>query len=158
MKTYLHNLNDRERWMVIITAIVVFIYGYYLVLYAPLHNKVQQKTEELTEKTQTLDWLQKVRQQKHAGPKKKQIDNSQLLTLLATQLQKNDTLKFPYQLQQTGSGDIQLSFAKVPFNVFMSWLAAIDNKYTMKVKQFDVERTDRPGVCKLVVILSAPSP
>ena len=155
MKNYLQNLNERERWTVIFTFIVVFVYGYYVLLYSPLNNKVSQKSEELQEKNQTLAWMNSVRQEAHHQQKKQSVDNNKLLTLLASQLKESDTLKFPYQLQQTGSGEIQLTFASVPFNLFMKWLEAMDSKYVIHVKQFDVEPTDKPGMAKLMIILSA---
>ncbi len=155
MKHYLNTLNEREKWMVIIAAVFLFAYGYYLLLYAPLSNKVTQKTTQLNEKIETLAWMQKVKQQGHSTKTKQTLDNSQLLTLLATQLKDNPTLKFPYQLQQTGSGDIQLTFDAVPFKLFMSWLAKINERYTITIKQFDVQHSETPGITKLMIIISA---
>ena len=141
--------------MVVITALCLFIYCYYFFLYAPLSNKVTQKSTQLVEKIETLAWMEKVRQQAHSPKTKQTVDNSQLLTLLAAQLKDNATLKFPYQLQQTGTGDIQLSFDEVPFKLFMSWLAKINERYTIKIKQFDVSHTETPGVTKLMILMSA---
>lgn len=155
MKHYLSTLNERERWMVIAAVFCVFIYCYYLLLYAPLSNKVTQKSVQLTEKIETLAWMQKVKEQAHPKKTKQTVDNSQLLTLFATQLKENATLKFPYQLQQTGSGDIQLTFDAVPFKLFMGWLAKINDRYTITIKQFDVQHSEKPGITKLMIIISA---
>ncbi|APF03493.1 TPA: GspM family type II secretion system protein LspM [Legionella pneumophila] len=154
MKTYLNTLNDREKWMVIVASISLLIYGYYLLLYAPLSNQVNQKSTQLIEKTETLEWMKQVRMQKRSAKRKESVDNSQLLTILASQLKNNKTLKFPYQLQQTGSGDIQLTFDAVPFQNFIQWLAKINELYSINIKQFDVERTSTPGVTRLMIILS----
>ncbi|HAT2048639.1 TPA: type II secretion system protein M [Legionella pneumophila] len=154
MKTYLNTLNDREKWMVIVASISLLIYGYYLLLYAPLSNQVNQKSTQLIEKTETLEWMKQVRMQKRSANRKESVDNSQLLTILASQLKNNKTLKFPYQLQQTGSGDIQLTFDAVPFQNFIQWLAKINELYSINIKQFDVERTSTPGVTRLMIILS----
>ncbi|HAT6979223.1 TPA: type II secretion system protein M [Legionella pneumophila] len=154
MKTYLNTLNEREKWMVIVASISLLIYGYYLLLYAPLSNQVNQKSTQLIEKTETLEWMKQVRMQKRSAKRKESVDNSQLLTILASQLKNNKTLKFPYQLQQTGSGDIQLTFDAVPFQNFIQWLAKINELYSINIKQFDVERTSTPGVTRLMIILS----
>ncbi|HGT2644171.1 TPA: GspM family type II secretion system protein LspM [Legionella pneumophila] len=155
MKTYLNTLNDREKWMVIVAGVSLFIYGYYLLLYAPLSNQVNQKSTQLIEKTETLEWMNQVRMQKRSAKRKESVDNSQLLTILASQLKNNKTLKFPYQLQQTGSGDVQLTFDAVPFQNFIQWLAKINEVYSINIKQFDVEKTSTPGVTRLMIILSA---
>ncbi|MFO2503426.1 GspM family type II secretion system protein LspM [Legionella pneumophila serogroup 1] len=154
MKTYLNTLNDREKWMVIVAGVSLFIYGYYLLLYAPLSNQVNQKSTQLIEKTETLEWMKQVRMQKRSAKRKESVDNSQLLTILASQLKNNKTLKFPYQLQQTGSGDVQLTFDEVPFQNFIQWLAKINEVYSINIKQFDVEKTSTPGVTRLMIILS----
>ncbi|MFO3441641.1 GspM family type II secretion system protein LspM [Legionella pneumophila serogroup 1] len=154
MKTYLNTLNDREKWMVIVAGVSLFIYGYYLLLYAPLSNQVNQKSTQLIEKTETLEWMKQVRMQKRSAKRKESVDNSQLLTMLASQLKNNKTLKFPYQLQQTGSGDVQLTFDAVPFQNFIQWLAKINEVYSINIKQFDVEKTPTPGVTRLMIILS----
>lgn len=154
MKTYLNTLNDREKWMVIVAGVSLFIYGYYLLLYAPLSNQVNQKSTQLIEKTETLEWMKQVRMQKRSTKRKESVDNSQLLTILASQLKNNKTLKFPYQLQQTSSGDVQLTFDAVPFQNFIQWLAKINEVYSINIKQFDVEKTPTPGVTRLMIILS----
>nr|WP_282596075.1 GspM family type II secretion system protein LspM [Legionella pneumophila] len=140
--------------MVIVAGVSLFIYGYYLLLYAPLSNQVNQKSTQLIEKTETLEWMKQVRMQKRSTKRKESVDNSQLLTILASQLKNNKTLKFPYQLQQTSSGDVQLTFDAVPFQNFIQWLAKINEVYSINIKQFDVEKTSTPGVTRLMIILS----
>ncbi len=154
MKSYWNSLNERERWMVIITALCLVSYFYYMIIYTPLSNNVTQQSNQLIEKMETLAWMNKVKSQSHSKTKQS-VDNSQLLTVLATQLKDDPTLKFPYQLQQTGPGDIQLTFDAVPFNLFMGWLTKINEKYIITIKQFDVDHTNTPGVTHLMIIISA---
>ncbi|MGM9453278.1 GspM family type II secretion system protein LspM [Legionella bozemanae] len=158
MKAYLSTLNEREKWMLIGTALCLFLYVYYLFLYSPLSQRVTQKSTQLAEKTATLNWMQKIRQQSHVKQtKKKTVDNSQLLTTLATQLKDDPTLKFPYQLQQTGSGDIQLTFDAVAFNLFIAWLERINQHYAITVKQFEADRSKTPGIARLMILISSAS-
>lgn len=152
MTHYLSTLNEREKWMVVITALGLFMYCYYLLLYAPLHSKVLQQTMQLQEKMETLTWMQQIKQQGLAIKTKRTVDNSQLLTLLAKQLKEN-ILKFPYQIQQTSSGDIQLTFDAAPFNLVMRWLAQINKRYTVIIKQLEVQRSKTPGITKLMILI-----
>lgn len=156
MKAYLSTLNEREKWMLISAVLCLFLYVYYLFLYSPLNQQVSQKSTQLVEKTATLSWMQKIRQQSQRKQTKKQtVDNSQLLTTLATQLKNDPTLKFPYQLQQTGSGDIQLTFDAVAFNLFIVWLEKINQHYAITVKQFEADRSKAPGVTRLMILISS---
>jgi len=155
VKSYLSTLNEREKWMVLGAALCIFVYIYYLLLYSPLASQVEARQVQLIEKMQTLEWLNKVKNIKSTKKVKQSVDNSQLLTLLATQLKNSTTLRFPYQLQQTSSGEIQLSFDQVPFKVFMEWLVNINNKYNINIKQFDVNKSATPGITQLMIILNA---
>ena len=157
MKNYLSTLNEREKMMVIGAALCLILYCYYLFLYSPLSHQVDQKTTQLQEKTVTLSWMKTVEQGHHKPKTKKSVDNSQLLTLMATKLKSDSTLKFPYQLQQTGTGDIQLTFDEVAFNSFIAWLEKINEKYSITLKQFNAERGSTAGLVKVMVIISAES-
>lgn len=155
MKTYWNAMNERERWMVVIGLFCLLAYGYYLLLYAPLSNQVKSEAKQLIEKNRTLAWMKKLTPPKNGLQNKQKMDNSQLLTLIGTKLKKTTLLKYPYQLQQTGTGDIQLSFDQVPFNAFIHWLIAINQHYALHVKQFDANNTDKSGLVKLMIIISA---
>lgn len=155
MKAYLNSLNERERWMVVLGGLSLILYCYYIFLYAPINNRVQQKSAILTEQIDTLNWMKKVQGEAHSTKTKKTVDNNQLLTLLATQLKQDDELKSAYQIQQTASGEIQLSFETVPFSLFMKWLAEINKEYSIIIKQLNVEHSNTPGVTRLTVIITS---
>ncbi len=155
MKTYLSTLNERERWMLLAAGLCLIFYCYYLFFYSPLSYQVTQKSKQLEEKTATLEWMQKVRQQSQVSKTKKVVDNTQLLAILATQLKNDTTLKFPYQLQQTSTGDIQLTFDAVAFNLFIVWLEKFNRRYAITLKQFNAEHTTTPGVAHVMILISA---
>lgn len=155
MKAYLNTLNEREKWMVVAALICLVLYCYYLFLYAPLRHQVDLKSTQLVEKISTLEWMKKVKQQHHKPKTKETVDNSQLLTILATQLKEDFPAQYPYQLQQTGAGDIQLTFDAVVFNSFIAWLEKLNERYAITLKQFNAERTPTSGVVHVMVLLSA---
>lgn len=155
MITYWHNLNEREKWMVGIGALCLLFYLFYILLYSPLTSAVNEKAKQLIEKQETLAWMQTVRQQPKNQKVPQMINNAKLLALIGNQLNSGSLRQFPYQLQQTGPGDIQLSFDQVPFSQFLSWLWALGNDYAITLKQFSAERTETPGVVKLMVIITA---
>ncbi|WED42093.1 type II secretion system protein M [Legionella cardiaca] len=154
MINYWNNLNERERWMVSIAAVCIGAYLFYLLVYSPLVTAVSSKAAQLQEKKETLTWMQQVRQQPKNKRVPQSITNAKLLALIGSQLNSGALRKFVYQLQQTGSGDIQLSFEQVPMQPFLSWLWALSNDYTVILKQLSVERTDIPGVVKVTIIIA----
>ena len=154
MNVYWSNLNERERWILSLGALFCVLYLFYLLIYSPLTSAVHDKSQQLAEKQETLVWMQHVRQQYKIKKAPETLTSSKLLTVLAEQLNATSFKQFPYQLQQTGASDIQLIFEKVPYNAFMSWLWSINEKYTISIKQLNAERTDTPGVVKLMIVIA----
>lgn len=152
---YWNNLNVRERWMAAIGSFCALFYLFYLLIYSPLVSAVSNKSKQLIEKQETLAWMQQVRQQPKNQKKTQVITNAKLLALIGNQLTNNAFRHFTYQLQQTGSGDIQLSYDRIPYNQFLSWLWSLSNDYAITLKQLTVERTDTPGIVKLMLVLAA---
>ena len=153
MIAYWNNLNDRERWMLSIGGVCCVVFLFYLLIYSPLVNRVYDKKQQLIEKKETLAFLQKAKIQQQSTKKVQVLSESKLLTVLAEQLKVTSFHRSLYQLQQTGSGDIQLSFDEVPFNAFISWLWSMSEQYAFLIKQFNAERTPTPGVVKVVLII-----
>ncbi|TAL65371.1 MAG: type II secretion system protein M [Legionella sp.] len=154
MKDYFNSLNEREKWMVLIAGVCLVVYSFYYFIYSPLSTRVSDRSTQLVEKIDTLNWMKKIKQEHHSLKKKQNISNSQLLTLIANQLKKDNTLNFPFQLQQTSSGEIQLSFDEVPLSLFVAWLMKINDQYAISIKQFDIERTKTAGIVKLMIIIN----
>lgn len=155
MIAYWQNLNERERWMVGIAAVAVVVYGFYLFIYSPLTLAVNTRTQQLKEKSETLVWMRGVKGQRGQHRPPQAIDNSKLLSVIASQLSSKPFSPFPYQLEQTGVGDIQLSFEQIPYAAILRWLWALNNDYTVTLKQIRMDKTDTPGVVKLMVLLAA---
>ena len=152
--TYWANLNERERITVSIGIIVCVGYLFYLLIYAPLINAVHHQTKALLEKQETLAWMQQVRAQHQLKQPPKALTSTKLLAVLAFQLKTTSFKQFPYQLQQTGAGEIQLIFDQVPYNAFIAWVWSVSEKYTITIKQLNVERMPTPGVVKVTMMIA----
>lgn len=152
--TYWKSLNEREQGSLGFAGLFCIIYLFYLVIYSPLISAVANKDLQLQDKRETLAWMQKIQQQYRQISKKTQaIDNSKLLSLIASELGKPAFSAFPYQMQQTGSGDIELSFEKIPYNAFITWLWEISHHYTIHIKELHIEHSETPGIVKLNLLI-----
>lgn len=154
LKNYWSGLTERERIIAAVGGTCTLIYLFYLLIYSPLSTAVSTKTKQLIEKKETLSWMQQVRNQPKNQKQVESLTNTKLLALIGTQLSDNKFKQFPYQLQQTGPGDIQLSFDKVPYILFLSWLWTLKSHYKITIKQFTADKTDTPGLVKLLIVLT----
>lgn len=154
MKIDWSRFNERERWMLGIGGVCAGLYVLYALLYAPLTDAVENKRQERIEKQETLVWMQQASQQQKSTHARKQVSTSTLLTVLAHQLKKTSFHQMPYQLEQTGGGDIQLSFDAVPYTSVMMWLHDMTQQYACLIKQLNIEATKTPGVVKWMLVIS----
>lgn len=154
MKMYWNGLNHREQWMLGFGGVFCFFLLLYLLLFAPLNKAVHDKSQQLVEKQKTYVWMQQARLQHGTAKVHQVLSNGKLLTVLASQLKSTSFHRLPYQLQQTGAGDLQLSFDLVPYNAFMTWLWSFNQQYAFSIKQFSAERTDTPGVVKIMLTIT----
>ncbi len=155
MRTYWQNLNERERWLVSGTAIILGFYLFYLFLYSPLSAALTQQKTQLLEKKETLAWMQQAALKTNNQNKAQLINSSKLLTIIANQLATNSLKNFPYQLQQTGTNELHLTFEQVPFNPFLLWLWELSKNYGLVIKQLTVEPVTSAGIVKLTLKLEA---
>lgn len=154
MKNYWSSLNDRERLTLGLGVVFCICYLFYLLVYAPLTRAVNNASARLSEKKETLQWMQEVRQEYKVKKMPQVLTSSKLLTVLADSLNKTSFKQFPYQLQQTGVSDIQLVFEQVPYNAFIVWLWNMSERYIIVIKQLNIEKTETAGVVKLSLIIT----
>lgn len=158
MKTWVLNhwthLNERERWTLGVGVGFCCICLFYYLLYSPLTTAVHTNSQQWLEKQETLKWMQQIRQEYPSEKTSKTVTSTQFLTILDARLAKTAFKQFNYQLQQTGVGDIKLTFDNVPYTLFFDWLRSFNQEYVFTIKQFTADSTDTPGVVKLMVIFA----
>tara|TARA_Y100000588_G_C14176112_1_gene891421 strand:- start:21 stop:488 length:468 start_codon:yes stop_codon:yes gene_type:complete len=155
MKQYWFNLSLRDRWALAIGVVVVSIYLFYTLVLSSLWTAVDSKAQLYVEKKQTLLWMDSVKNFDINDTKAQKVTNTQFLTIVSTQLKEKSFKTYPFELQQTGTGDVQLTFESVPFNMLMRWLYKLNTTYQFEVKQLKAERLATPGLVKMTIVLSA---
>ena len=155
---YWKSLNERDQLSLSIGSIVGIAYLFYLLIYSPLTTAVANSTQQHQDRRETLIWMQKTQQQYRQPTKAVQpINSSKLLSLIAAEFKKPNFKAFTYQLQQTGSGDVQLNFEKVPYNQLMKWLWEITHQYVIHIKEIHVEHAaepTKPGMVKFNLLIT----
>lgn len=152
MKAHWQQLNERDQAAVAIAAVCVIAYLLYVVVFAPLSTMVSQARTHWKEKTNTLIWMQRAQQNYSHEKRPQTVEAGNLLSLLTQVLKQTSFQRFPYQLAQTNTGEIQLSFEDVPYNAFIAWLRDQSSRYTLTIKSMDMNKTKVAGVVKVSVI------
>lgn len=148
-------LSNRDRLALILGLSTLLIFIFYQFIYSPLTESVAMKTQQLKEKKATVAWLNTIQIGKKTKDKAQSISKTRLLSLIGSELQSPTLKNFPAQVEQTGLGDIQVSFDKVPYNPFMSWLWKLNKAYAIQLKQVNIEKTETAGVVKVMLVIAA---
>ena len=105
-------------------------------------------------KEKLLTWLRGAQQQYHAAHPITHMNASQILAIITEQLKQSSFKEFPYQLQQSGQGEVQLLFAEVPYNAYMHWVWGLSQRYGIHIQQWQVERGSMDGVVKASITMT----
>lgn len=152
IKNHFEQLNTREQIMVSVTSVIVIFYLVYLFIFEPITVAQSEALKQLQEKRETLAWMQQVKHHAGQSSRQKVQDTSQLLAIITEQLSQSGLKPFPYQLQQSGGGNVQLSYEKVPFNPFIEWMISFQADYSITVQQLTATKQDQEGMVKLTVV------
>jgi general secretion pathway protein M len=119
-----------------------------------LVSAVEERKAAWIEKKTTLLWMQQAQRAYAHEQQPTRVTAATLLSVLTELLTHVSFQRFPYQLEQTSSGDIQLTFDAVPYNLFVSWLQTQSKQYTLVIKSLYLSKTDTPGVVKAAVVFT----
>lgn len=155
MKNYWNSLNERERNLLSLMGIVVGLYLLYLLIISPIQNQLEEKRQRLISQQDTLLWMQKLQASGKPAKNLLPLSKNQLPGMISQQLKTANLSRFSYQIEQTGTGDTQLQFEQVPFKTFFVWLKKIHETYQINIKQLHVDKKQRAGTVKLLIVLSA---
>lgn len=154
IKAYFEQLNTRERNMLIVAGVLLAFYLFYALIYSPLANAVASKKMTLAENKSTLLWMEDVYGKHHGLKQPEVLTSEKLLTLLSNQLKASKFKNTKYQIEQTNTGDISISFQDVSYNELMKWLWNFCGKHALSIKQFTATSKRSAGVVSATVVLS----
>ncbi len=147
-------MSQREQRLLQGLGGVLVLLVLYVLIYSPWMHAIEAKQQRLEEKKATYLWM-KTQHQQHPGVRKL-VNESQLLSLIAHDLDTSAFKSFPYHLQQTGEHRILLTYETVPYVAFMAWLWDLSTHVQVSLEQWTADRTAVPGLVKLRVIFLLP--
>lgn len=152
IKQQWQRLTEREQRLLLIGGLCLSLLFFYMGIWMPLSHAIVEAQHAIIEKEATQRWLQQVEQQVKGGVTP--LTNNALLPLISEQLNATTFQSYPYQLQQTTEGKLQLSFERVPYRVWISWLWSLSKQYHPTLQQLEVTRLPEEGMVKVSVLFS----
>lgn len=158
MKDWWENLQSREQNMVLLATIVVGIFLFYLIAWAPLVTARDNKRQQVENNQQLLSWMtvksSEIKQLKLTNPNLLNRDNKRSLLAivdsLANQLGLRAAIK---RIEPDGPHNATIWIEEMNFDALIHLLGQLDKRSNVKVKQADVSKLDQPGVVKAKIVL-----
>lgn len=157
MRDWWLNLSFREKQTVALGALALSILFLYLIIWAPLANKLDVLSNRIQHDQTLLKWMRETDKQIKLYEKnlQKNLANSaSLLSIVQDQLNKSPFAKNVTQLHQADAGTVQMNLDKVSFDKLLVWLNQIWNQHQIFVEEMSVTPSETPGVVQVNLVLS----
>ena len=147
LKQWFYTLQTRERVLVVTAAVITAILIFYMLIWSPLNNAVQENQKALNNEQELVTWLQEqsVRARLLNDSGNVQRFNGSL-TQLVNQTTRGTNIAIS-RLQPIGE-NLQVTIDSVPFNDLLAWLDTLENR-GVTILQSDIVDTDESGVVQV---------
>ena len=159
LRNWFDSLQPRERVMVLVTALVLVVTLFYVVVWEPLHKGLQQELEKRDNLQKSLAWMQgaaqEVRALRAAGVSGQRRNNKVpvSLTIEKTAASSGITSKLG-KLESSGKNSARARLDNVDFNQMILWLNTVEQTYGIAASSVNIESTDKPGLVNARITFS----
>lgn len=148
-------ISARERLLTILSGLFILLAVIYWGAWQPLSNQLAKSQSDLQRAQQTLAWVQeKAPELANMGNAKSSGQRSSAsLANIINSSARQYKVKFSRVINKKDK--IEVWIAEIEFDLFVAWLASLDNKYSVNVVNADVSKTDKAGYVKVNRLLLA---
>lgn len=164
MNQWWAGLAQRERRLVIIGAIAVFITLMYLLVVEPFVTHVKELDTSVSQQTELLQWMRNSEQQvsrlrANSGSTKQVTSGGGSLLALVDQTAKRSKLGAAIKrVEPEGGQGVRLWLEQASFDNVLLWLAQIKQTHGVEVSRISVEQPDSPGIVNARISLQRGAP
>jgi general secretion pathway protein M len=151
MKQHWDQFNKREQTTMLIGGGVLALLLFVFFVWRPMLAQTQHLKSKISTGQQTLAWMQKaIPELKAQKPKttRQVIEPDAFLSTMSASLSASKIQNKPSKFSQSADNKLDIQYDSVGFNHLVDWLAAVSQRYQVRIVQLDVEHTDKPGMVK----------
>lgn len=121
--------EPRERWLIIIGAVVVVIGGWYNLVQQPLQQDIARYQQRNQNDQQTLDWMRGAAKQIQAqgGPSNSSLKGS-LLSVADSSLRRLGLGSALQRIQPDDQSNVKIWLENANFETLLRWFAQMENQ------------------------------
>ena len=162
MKAWLESLAARERIMVIVGATALVLFLLYALIWSPVRSGYLDLQESVAVKRDTAVWMQESAQRlaqlkRSRGPVARGLGGQSLLALADKTARSDGLADALKRVEPEGSNNVKVWLEGASFDVVISWLGSLSNKYGINVDTVTLERvSEMAGRVNARLTLQAP--
>ena len=143
------SLPYRDRILVIFTSIILAITLFYLLVWEPVHQALEQQQQQYKSQQEIVSWMQEaaaeVKILQRSGAKII-TSNNQPVSLIIEQTANNSGLKNNLgKLESSGKEGARVNIDAASFNQMLIWLNTLEKQHGVIVTSASIERAEKPG-------------
>ncbi len=157
LKARFAELQPRERWIVAGGSLLVLLVAIYILVLAPLHTAVNERSTRIVQKQQDLAWMQSVAPQLSALVAAMPSVNSSgesMVVLIANSASSGNVAAALTGQTPDGPDGVRVRFEGVGFDALVVWLGALQRDYGIRVKDAEITRMAQLGQVNASLTLS----
>jgi len=149
LKAWYAGLEERERRMVSVGAIVLAILLVFGGIVLPLDSAVSSAIKTKETRAADLAWMRINAPEVRAGSATLMTDTSEAPVVLVDRIGREAGLGGALRgTQPSGAGGtgVRVQLEAAPFDTMITWLATLDEHYGLSIESISVDRAARPGI------------
>lgn len=157
MKEWWNNLALREKQMLTLGALALFITLFYLFIWSPIDETTAALRKQIRSNQELLTWMENADQKLQAlakAPAQTVPAEGSLLSIVQKQINQTPFVSALTQLHQGENDSVQLTFQKVNFDKLIAWLTQLVQENGLVISQLTVIPTDKPGITGVDLVIN----
>jgi general secretion pathway protein M len=156
LRTWYAGLQQREQRVVAVGGVVVAILILVLGILLPLHSAVSGAVQRNETKRDDLAWMQVNAPEIRAAGNQLPADTGEAPVVLVDRVGREAGLGSALRGTQPNGTGVRVQLEAAPFDILITWLATLDERYGLSVETITVDRAARPGVVNASITFTQP--
>ncbi len=156
LRTWYGGLQEREQRMVAVGAVVGAVLILMFGILIPLQSAVSNSVARNTTKREDLAWMQVNAAEVRSAGNQAAADTGEAPVVLVDRVGREAGLAGALRGTQPNGTGVRVQLEAAPFDVLVTWLATLDERYGLAIESITVDRAARPGVVNASITFTQP--
>lgn len=156
VRAWYAGLQQREQRVVAIGGVVLVILILVLGILLPLQSAVSSAVKSNATKREDLAWMQVHASEIRAAGGQLPATTGEAPVVLVDRVGREAGLAASLRGTQPNGTGVRVQLEAAPFDVLITWLATLDERYGLAIESITVDRAARPGVVNASITFTSP--